>query len=76
VKINITSRESQVLELLSFGNSSIEIADQLHLSRETIRSHRKRLRSKLDVQNSAELIRLGFELGLLHPRKQNNTLYS
>lgn len=61
----LTRREKEVLQLISQENSSQEIADQLHLSPNTIEYHRKNLFSKLNVKNVAGLIRVAMERGLL-----------
>ena len=53
---NITSREKEVLELLSVGLSTKQIADRLCISFHTVESHRKNLRVKFDAKNSTELI--------------------
>lgn len=63
----VSSRERQVLELLSQGHSSIEIASSLYLSHYTVNDHRKALLCKLDAKNVAQAIRRGFELQLLNP---------
>jgi len=62
----ISSREREVLELLSYGYSSPEIASSLYLSPHTVNDHRKALMSKLSVKNVAQMIRRGFELQLLN----------
>ena len=62
----VSSREHQVLELLSQGHSSTEIASSLYLSPYTVNDHRKALLSKLDAKNVAQAIRRGFELQLLN----------
>ena len=62
----ISSREQEVLELLSYGYSSPEIASSLYLSPHTVNDHRKALMSKLSVKNVAQMIRRGFELQLLN----------
>ena len=49
-----------------------EIADQLYISVETVKSHRKNLRCKLSVKNTAGLIRRAFELGIF--QLQNSTI--
>ncbi len=62
----VSPREQEVLELLSNGLSSTEIASQLYLSSHTVNDHRKALKQKLRARNAAEMIRRGFELQLLH----------
>jgi DNA-binding CsgD family transcriptional regulator len=64
-KMRISNREIQVLELISKASSSNEIAEKLFISIETVKSHRKNLKYKLNARNSAETVRRGFELGFL-----------
>lgn len=65
MKTLISNREQQVLKLIAFENTSKEIAAQLYISNHTAYSHRKNLMEKLNVRNTAGLVRRGFELGLL-----------
>jgi len=62
---SVSSRERQVLELLSNGLSSTEIASKLYLSFHTVNDHRRALKDKLGAKNAAQMIRKGFELQLL-----------
>ena len=62
---NVSEREVQVLELTSEGHSSREIADLLHISKETVKSHRKHLLLKLNARNAAHLVRRGMILHLI-----------
>ncbi|RQO29833.1 DNA-binding response regulator [Taibaiella sp. KBW10] len=52
----ITSRESQVLEQLSFGRTYQEISDQLFISVKTLKTHIYRIYEKLQVNNRVEAI--------------------
>lgn len=62
--LNITSREKQVFKFLSKGFSAKMIAEMLNISENTVITHRKNLIQKLNVKNSAELIKKGYELSL------------
>jgi len=62
----ITPREKEVLVLVAGGQSTKQIADQLGISIRTVETHRINMLKKLEVNNSAELIRKAFELGLLN----------
>ena len=62
---NISNREIEVLENISYGFTTSEIAQRLYLSSHTVVSHRKNLQSKLDARNIAVLVRKAFEYGLL-----------
>lgn len=61
----ISEREKEVLRLVAYEYSSKEIAQELYISTNTVNTHKKNLRSKLDVKNLAGLVRKGFELGIL-----------
>lgn len=63
---NISTREKQILELVSYEHTSQKIASKLYISSHTATTHRKNLMEKLNVKNAAGLVRRGFELGLLH----------
>lgn len=62
----ITPREKEVLALVAGGHSTKQIADQLKISIRTVETHRINMLKKMGVNNSAELIKKAFELGLLN----------
>ena len=51
----LTPREGDVLELLQAGRSNAEIAETLHVSVETVRTHARRIYRKLGVSTRREL---------------------
>ncbi len=53
----LSSREKEILQLISEGYSSKDIAVQLNLSLNTVLTHRKKIMSKLGVHGQADLIR-------------------
>jgi DNA-binding NarL/FixJ family response regulator len=59
----ITKRESEILILISKGLSVKEIASELNVSAETIKTHRKNLLRKFHVKNSPQLIKMAFQPG-------------
>jgi len=61
----LTLREIEVLELVSYGLTTREIAKQLYISMETVNTHRKRMFQKLKVKNAAGLVRIAFQKGYL-----------
>jgi DNA-binding CsgD family transcriptional regulator len=63
--LGISPREREVLELLAAGLSNKEIADKLHVSPHTVKTHVARLYEKLDARRRTEAILKARELGLL-----------
>ncbi len=57
----LTSREGQVLKLITQGNSYTRIATELHISKETSKSHIKNIYRKLNVKSKSEVVRKAFE---------------
>lgn len=66
----ISQREQQVLTLIAFELTSKEIAQELYISTNTVNTHKRNLREKLDVKNLAGMVRRGFELGFLHAEQR------
>ena len=64
-KLNFTKREIEIVRLLANGLSTQEVADKLFLSFYTIETHRKNLLNKLNLRNTAELVKYAAQLGLL-----------
>jgi len=62
---SFTAREMEVLDLISHGLSTKEIATQLFVSEKTVETHRRNLLDKAAVKNTAELIRFVSVRGLL-----------
>jgi len=62
----ISRREKEILRLIAFENTAQEIAAELYISINTVKTHKRNLQDKLDVRNMAGLVRKGFELGILH----------
>jgi DNA-binding NarL/FixJ family response regulator len=62
VRSRLTPREWEVLDLLSEGKGTAEIADQLVVSLETVRSHIKNTMRKLGVSSRKEAVALAERL--------------
>jgi DNA-binding NarL/FixJ family response regulator len=52
----LSDREWEVFQLIGRGKSTVQIADELHLSTKTVEAHRARVKEKLDLQTMTELI--------------------
>lgn len=61
----LTSREKEILLLISKGGISKEIANQLNISINTVNRHRQNILEKLNVNNSIEAVRTADALNLL-----------
>jgi len=59
----LTERELQVLRGMSQGKSNAEIGRSLFLSEDTIKTHARRLFRKLEVNDRAQAVALGFRRG-------------
>jgi len=55
-ELALTSRERQIVTLIAMGRDTAEIAAELHVSPETVRSHVRNAMSKLDVHTRAQLV--------------------
>ena len=62
---NFSRRETEIVRLLADGLSTQEVADRLFLSYYTVETHRKNLLNKLNLRNTAELVKYAAHLGLL-----------
>lgn len=63
----LSSRERQVLQLIAEGRSTKDVASLLGISVKTAESHRSRLMQKLDIHETASLVRYAVRRGLVQP---------
>lgn len=63
----LTARERQVLQLIAEGKATKEVAAVLGLSVKTAESHRARIMEKLDIHDTAGLVRYAIRQGLIEP---------
>lgn len=61
----LTPRQREILQLYARGQSSKQIAYQLHLSIKTVATHREQILQRLGLRNTAELIRHAIREGLV-----------
>jgi len=57
----LSNREMQIFEMIGRGINTVEIANELQISPKTVESHRKCVKTKLNVRTSAQLSRLAFQ---------------
>lgn len=67
----LTDREIEVLELVVEGASNKDIAQQLHVTRNTVKMHLRSILEKLHVQNRVQAAVLAVREGLLDDHDQN-----
>lgn len=53
----LSTREKEIMEQIKGGHTSKEIAQILNISKLTVDTHRKNMMQKLEISNTAELIR-------------------
>ena len=63
----LTKRERQVLQLLSEGKTTKQIARQLFISPKTVEAHRLNIMNKLDIDNVAQLTKYAIQEGITSP---------
>jgi DNA-binding NarL/FixJ family response regulator len=61
----LTDRERQVLQMITEGVSNREIAERLHLSVKTVNNHRMNLMDKLNIHNTAKLVKYAIRKGVI-----------
>jgi len=64
---SLSSRELQVLQLVSDGKTTKQVASLLNISIKTAEAHRTRIMEKLDVHETASLVRNAIRRGLVQP---------
>lgn len=64
---SLTERERQVLVLIADGHSTKAAAVQLGISYKTADSHRSRILEKLNVHETASMVRVAIRAGLIEP---------
>lgn len=63
----LSCREVEVLSLIAQGHSNQQIAEQLFISLHTVKTHARRIHSKLGVERRTQAVAMGKKLGLILP---------
>ena len=63
--LGITPRELEILELIAAGLSNREIAERVHVSENTVKTHSSRVFDKLGARRRTQAVQLGKELRLI-----------
>src|ERR1019366_470396 len=64
---SLTGREREVFGLVAKGMSNQELADALHMSAATAKTHVSRVLMKLDARDRAQLVVIAYETGFITP---------
>jgi DNA-binding NarL/FixJ family response regulator len=62
---SLTDRERQVLEAIGKGRSNAEIAEALHMSVATAKTHVSRILTKLEARDRTQLVVIAFQTGIV-----------
>jgi DNA-binding NarL/FixJ family response regulator len=62
----LTERETEVMRLIAEGKTNKEIAATLGVSVNTVETHRKHIMEKLDLHNTAEIVRFAVRKNVVH----------
>jgi DNA-binding NarL/FixJ family response regulator len=62
---DLTSREQEIIILISNELTNNEIAEELHISPRTVDTHRRNLLQKLGVKNTAGLVKFALKNNML-----------
>jgi DNA-binding CsgD family transcriptional regulator len=63
--VQLSQRETEVVQLIAQGQTGKEIATKLFLSHHTISTHRKNILKKLRVNSTSELILYAIRFGIV-----------
>ena len=61
----LTVREQTIITMLARGLSSKQMAGKLDISVRTVETHRRNIKQKLKIRNTAELVRYAIDYGLI-----------
>jgi len=62
---SLSTREMEVLECLSQGMTTVQIANQLFISENTVKTHVRHILEKLNAANRVEAVNKAYQLGIL-----------
>lgn len=62
---HFSDRETEILRLLAKGRNSHEIAEDLFITINTVKTHRKNMLRKLKATNTSQLLKFGFDNNLI-----------
>jgi DNA-binding NarL/FixJ family response regulator len=69
-RVRLTSRESEVLQLVAEGSANKQVAAELGISIKTVEKHRQHLMDKLNIHDTAGLTRYAIAAGVIESSVQ------
>jgi DNA-binding NarL/FixJ family response regulator len=66
LRLSLSQRELQILELIVEGKSNKEIAETIYLSLDTVKSHMKNVYQKLGVHSRSQAVKTAIQQGLVY----------
>jgi DNA-binding NarL/FixJ family response regulator len=70
----LTTRETEVLQLVAEGKANKQTANELHISVKTVEKHRQSLMKKLNIHDTAGLTRYAIAAGIIESSVQGTTI--
>jgi len=67
----LTAREQDILRLVAIGSTNMEIAARLHISIHTVKTHMRKILSKLHQEHRYEAASYALREGLIPPVEEN-----
>jgi DNA-binding NarL/FixJ family response regulator len=71
---HLSSRETEVLQLIAEGEANKQIAGDLKISIKTVEKHRQNVMNKLRIHDTAGLTRYAISAGIIESRVQETTI--
>ncbi len=65
----LSPREREVLNLVAKGLSNGECAEQLFMSEGTVKTHVKRIYTKLDLRDRTQAVIFAYDAGMVDPKR-------
>ncbi|MDG1842627.1 MAG: response regulator transcription factor [Crocinitomicaceae bacterium] len=65
----LTSREKEIIELISEGLTNFDISEKLFISKHTVNTHRKNIMHKIGVKNTAGIVIYAVKSNIISPNK-------
>jgi DNA-binding CsgD family transcriptional regulator len=64
-RLRLSKRELEVLQLMAEGLSNLQIADQLFISLNTVKTHSSKIFEKLEVKRRTQAVDMGRKMGII-----------